>query len=29
LHNNAGPMGMAASLHAALTIPNVTLLKAP
>ena len=29
LHNNAGPLGTAASLHAALAIPNVTLLEAP
>ena len=29
LHNNAGPVGTAASLHAALAIPNVTLLEAP
>jgi L-alanine-DL-glutamate epimerase-like enolase superfamily enzyme len=29
LRNNAGPLGTAASLHAALTIPNVTLLEAP
>jgi hypothetical protein len=29
LHNNAGPLGTAASLHAALAIPNVTQLEAP
>ena len=29
LHNNAGPLGTAASLHAALAIPNVTLLEGP
>ena len=29
LHNNAGPLGTAVSLHAALAIPNVTLLEAP
>ena len=29
LDNNAGPLGTAASLHAALAIPNVTLLEAP
>jgi hypothetical protein len=29
VHNNAGPLGTAASLHAALSIPNVTLLEAP
>jgi galactonate dehydratase len=29
LHNNAGPLGTAASLHVALAIPNVTLLEAP
>jgi len=29
LHNSAGPLGTAASLHAALAIPNVTLLEAP
>jgi galactonate dehydratase len=29
LHNNAGPLGAAASLHAALATPNVTLLEAP
>ncbi|MBN1812746.1 MAG: hypothetical protein JXA14_12990 [Anaerolineae bacterium] len=29
LHNHAGPLGTAASLHAALAIPNVTLLEAP
>jgi len=29
LHNNAGPLGTAASLHAALAIPNVALLEAP
>ena len=28
LCNNAGPLGTAASLHAALAIPNVTLLEA-
>ena len=29
LHTNAEPLGTAASLHAALAIPNVTLLEAP
>ena len=29
IHNNAGQLGTAASLHAALTIPNVTLVDAP
>jgi galactonate dehydratase len=29
LHNNAGPLGTAASLHAALAIPNVEMLEAP
>ena len=29
IHNNAGSLGTAASLHAALAIPNVTLLEAP
>ena len=29
LHNNAGPLGTAASLHAALAMPNVMLLEAP
>jgi galactonate dehydratase len=29
LHNNAGALGTAASMHAALAIPNVTLLEAP
>ena len=29
LHNNAGPLGTAATLHAALSIPNVTLIEAP
>ena len=29
LHNNAGPLGTAASLHAALAISNVVLLEAP
>ena len=29
LHNNAGPLGTAASLHACLAIPNVALLEAP
>ena len=29
LHNNAGPLGTAASMHAALSIPNVVLLEAP
>jgi len=28
-HNNAGPLGSAATLHAALAIPNVTLIEAP
>ena len=29
LYNGAGPLGTAASLHAALAIPTVTLLEAP
>ena len=29
LHNNAGPLGTAATLHAALAIPNVALIEAP
>ena len=29
LHKDAGPLGTAASLHAALAMPNVTLLEAP
>ena len=29
LHNNAGALGTAAGLHAALAIPNLTLLEAP
>jgi galactonate dehydratase len=29
LHNNAGPLGTAATLHAALAIPNVDLIEAP
>jgi galactonate dehydratase len=29
LHNNAGPLGSAAALHAALAIPNLVLLEAP
>ncbi|MCX7047861.1 MAG: galactonate dehydratase [Candidatus Sumerlaeota bacterium] len=29
LHNNAGPLGTAATLHAALAIPNVELIEAP
>jgi len=29
LHNNAGPLGTAATLHAALAIPNVTMIEAP
>jgi len=28
-HNNAGPVGSAATLHAALTIPNLTMIEAP
>lgn len=28
-HNNAGPLGSAATLHAALAIPNITLIEAP
>jgi len=28
-HNNAGPLGTAATLHAALAIPNVDLIEAP
>lgn len=28
-HNNAGPLGTAATLHAALAIPNVTMMEAP
>jgi galactonate dehydratase len=28
-HNNAGPLGTAATLHAALAIPNVVLVEAP
>ncbi len=28
-HNNAGPLGSAATLHAALAIPNVELIEAP
>jgi galactonate dehydratase len=28
-HNNAGPLGTAATLHAALAIPNVTMIEAP
>ncbi len=28
-HNNAGPLGSAATLHAALSIPNVTMIEAP
>lgn len=28
-HNNAGPLGSAATLHAALALPNVTLIEAP
>lgn len=28
-HNNAGPLGTAATLHAALAIPNVELIEAP
>jgi galactonate dehydratase len=28
-HNNAGPLGTAASLHASLALPNVVLLEAP
>ena len=29
LHNNAGPLGTAASMHAALAIANVVMLEAP
>ena len=29
LHNNAGPLGTAATLHAALAIPNIELIEAP
>ena len=29
LHNNAGPLGSAATLHAALAIPNVEMIEAP
>ena len=28
-HNNAGPLGSAATLHASLAIPNVTMIEAP
>jgi galactonate dehydratase len=28
-HNNAGPLGTAATLHAALSIPNVEMIEAP
>lgn len=28
-HNNAGPLGSAATLHAALAIPNIELIEAP
>ena len=28
-HNNAGPLGTAATLHAALAIPNVVMIEAP
>lgn len=28
-HNNAGPLGTAATLHAALAIPNITMIEAP
>jgi galactonate dehydratase len=28
-HNNAGPLGTAATLHAALSIPNITMIEAP
>jgi galactonate dehydratase len=28
-HNNAGPLGTAATLHAALSIPNIELIEAP
>ena len=28
-HNNAGPLGTAATLHAALAIPNVVMMEAP
>jgi galactonate dehydratase len=28
-HNNAGPLGSAATMHAALSIPNIALIEAP
>lgn len=28
-HNNAGPLGSAATVHAALAIPNVAMIEAP
>jgi len=28
-HNNAGPLGSAATLHSALSIPNITMMEAP
>ena len=28
-HNNAGPLGSSATLHAALAIPNITMIEAP
>lgn len=28
-HNNAGPLGTAATMHAALNIPNLTMIEAP
>ena len=28
-HNNAGPLGTAATLHVALAIPNLTMIEAP
>jgi galactonate dehydratase len=28
-HNNAGPLGTSATLHAALNIPNITMIEAP
>jgi galactonate dehydratase len=28
-HNNAGPLGSSATLHAALSIPNLTMIEAP
>jgi L-alanine-DL-glutamate epimerase-like enolase superfamily enzyme len=29
LHNNAGPLGTAASMHVALSVANVVMLEAP